>query len=115
MAKGSCGSATEPSNVLDMAEDEDLAHLTLLYQWDGTSTWPNCAGPFTTLTLRNDHDVAWEAVFDRTGTDHSGDNDIVTINMDSHSVATISTTDLAALGLVLLSDVGGASLQPKSS
>lgn len=113
MPKGVCGSSTDATIALDMAEDEDRAHLTVWFQWDGTSVFPDCHGVLTQMSLRNNHDEAWQAVFDRTGTAHTGDQDIVTIDMDPHSEVTIDNTVLGTRGLADLPDLGGTFMQPK--
>lgn len=105
--KGICGLATEATVALDMAEDEDRCHLTLLFQWDGVSVFPNCRGHLESLALRNWHDEPWEAVFDR------GGDDIVTFPMDANSDVTIDAVMLAARGLADLPDIGGVTLRPQ--
>lgn len=105
--KGICGLSAEATVALDMSEDEDRCHLTLWFQWDGTSIWPNCRGALTELALRNWHDEPWEAVFDR------GDGDVVTVEMGANSEQTVQAPMLAARGLADLPDIGGVTLRVK--
>lgn len=105
MPKGVCGMSTEATTALDMSEDEDRCHLTLMFQWDGVSVWPNCRGHLESLALRNWHDEPWEAVFDR------GGDDIVTFEMGANSDQLIDAPLLAARGLADLPDIGGVTMR----
>lgn len=106
MPKGVCGSSTDATVALDMSENEDRCHLTLWFQWDGASVWPNCRGVLTQLLLKNWHDEPWEAVFDR------GDDDTTVFLMGANSEQTIEAPMLAAQGLADLPDIGGVMLRP---
>lgn len=108
MPKGVCGLSTEATIALDMSEDEDRCHLTVWFQWDGTSSWPNCRGALTQLSLRNWHDEPWEAVFNS----EADEADQIVFTMGANSDQTIEAPMLAARGLADLLDVGGVLMRP---
>lgn len=107
MPKGICGIAGEATVALDMNEDEGRTHLLLMFTWDGVSAWPECRGSLDSLTLSNNHDEPWQAVFDR------GNDDVITFDIDPHSESTIDAVVLGTRGLADLPDIGGVTLRPK--
>ena len=46
-------------NVVQYAVDNGNVEVTITWDWDGTSTWPDCDGPVQSIRVRNSSSITY--------------------------------------------------------
>lgn len=95
-----------PYNTIELAAAEGLVVITVLWDWDGVSVWPNFAGTVISVRVRNATQVAWVASLPKKNKGQKS------VTIPAGTDVTYSGSALNSGGLNLLANVESITLNP---
>lgn len=104
MPKGNCNPAPELHNEVVLAADNGRVWISVLWDWDGASVYPDCAGPLFNAHAVSTSPTTWYAHYKgQSGTPR-------TVAIPPGTDVIITKAQLTANGLKTYADISGVSI-----